>query len=159
MLGKFFASVFTDEPDGVWELLDKPKIKHCVELNITEEVVMKKLNKIRISKSPGPDGIHPRVLSELKSVLVTPLTLIFRASLEMDQIPDKWNEANITAFYKKGNKHTTGNYRPISLTSICCKIMESIIRDVKAKYMKDNLLFSKKAVWFDSRTFHHTSAT
>jgi len=36
---------------------------------------------------------------------------------------------HITAVYKKGNKSDPSNYRPIRLTSIICKLMESIIRD------------------------------
>jgi len=39
-------------------------------------------------------------------------------------------QVDITAVYKKVNKKEPSNYRPISLTSIICKIMESIIRDV-----------------------------
>jgi len=36
---------------------------------------------------------------------------------------------HVTAVYKKGNKGDPSNYRPINLTSIICKLMESIIRD------------------------------
>ena len=45
-------------------------------------------------------------------------------------LPQHWRSANITAIHKKnGNKNQPSNYRPISLTSIICKIMESIVRD------------------------------
>ena len=58
------------------------------------------------------------------------------------QLPDDWRTANITAIYKKGSKTDPSNYRP-SLTSIICKIMESIIRDDILNYFLDNGLFSK----------------
>ena len=44
--------------------------------------------------------------------------------------------------FKKGEK-IPGNYRPISLTSVPCKLMERIIRDAIVKHMTDNNLFSK----------------
>ena len=42
----------------------------------------------------------------------------------------------------------TGTYRPVSLTSIICKVMESIVRDALVKYMKDNLLFTDRQFGF-----------
>ena len=40
-----------------------------------------------------------------------------------------WKRGNITPIFKSGSKMTPGNYRPVSLTCIVCKLMESIIRD------------------------------
>ena len=61
-LRNFFSSVFTNEPEGTWEFLDKPEIRHSLNINITEDKLLKKLQKLKISKSAGPDGVHPRVL-------------------------------------------------------------------------------------------------
>ena len=82
------------------------------------------------------------------SILVKPLTIIFRTSLDTGTLPEVWKQANITAIHKKGNKHVTGNYRPVSLTSIVCKILESIIRDSLVNYMKSNKFFSDKQFGF-----------
>ena len=46
-LSDFFASVFTDEVEGVWELANKPDIKHKLVIHIDEEVVSKKLAKLK----------------------------------------------------------------------------------------------------------------
>ena len=54
--------------------------------------------------------------------------------------PD-WRDASITAIFKKGNRSEPGNYRPVSLTSIICKIMESIIKDKLVEHLQNfNLL-------------------
>jgi hypothetical protein len=44
-------------------------------------------------------------------------------------VPTEWLKASVTAIYKEGDKTLASNYRPISisLTSICCKLMERII--------------------------------
>jgi len=37
--------------------------------------------------------------------------------------------ANVTPIFKKGKRNNTANYRPVSLTIILCKVLESLIRD------------------------------
>ena len=97
---------------------------------------------MKISKSPGPDGIHPGVLKEVSMSLCTSLARIFETSNKTALLPEDWKCANITAIYKKGNKRVAGNYRPISLTSIVCKLMETLVREEIIEHMKRNKLFS-----------------
>src|SRR6266516_6667068 len=49
---------------------------------------------------------------------------------------------------KKGKKDCINNYRPISLTCICCKLMESLIRDLVMNHILVNNLFSDKQYGF-----------
>ena len=147
-LGDYFSSVFTNEPDGGWNLPNKPDIKHKLKLLLTEENLAKKLKKLEISKSPGPDGIHPRVIHELKDTLVKPLLIIFQTSVRTSTVPSAWKNAAIYAIHKKGDRHAAGNYRPVSLTSIACKILESFIRDAIIRYMRENGLISRKQFGF-----------
>ena len=69
-----------------------------------------------------------------------PLAIIYTRSLEEGIVPDDWRCANITPVYKKGSKSSAGNYRPVSLTCILCKVMESIVRDAIVKHLTDNKL-------------------
>ena len=65
-LGKFFSSVFTVEQELSSSSLPVEPCHSLVrELVFNEQIILEKLNKLNISKSPGPDGIHPRVLFEL----------------------------------------------------------------------------------------------
>ena len=50
-------------------------------------------------------------------------------------VPNDWREANITALLKKGSKSASQNYRPVGLTSVICKLMESIIEDEIINYL------------------------
>ena len=77
----------------------------------------------------GPDKIGPRILQANADVLCAPLAVVFRKSLEEGVVPDDWRKGKITPIFKSGSRMTPGNYRPVSLTSIACKIMESIIKD------------------------------
>ena len=118
------------------------------QITISNESVSKLLRDLKPSKSAGPDDIHPRVLKELAPELSTPLTLIFRSSLSTGKIPHSWKSANITAIYKKGDKKDPSNYRPVSLTSVVCKILEKIIRDHIIDHFKKNNLISNSQFGF-----------
>ena len=64
--------------------------------------------------------------------------MIMQKSMDTSVVPTDWKIANITPIYKKGSKAEAGNYRPVSLTSICCKIMESVIRDDLVEHLTSN---------------------
>jgi hypothetical protein len=64
------------------------------------------------------------------------------------QLPDDWKIANISAIYKKGRKCDVANYRPISLTSVICKIFGSIIRDHIMDHFVRNKLYSDRQFGF-----------
>jgi hypothetical protein len=86
--------------------------------------------------------MHPRVLREMADVLAEPLAAVFRKSLSEGTLPTQWKEANVTPIFKKGSKSALGNYRPVSLTSIPCKIMEKIIRNSVFEHLDGNGLLS-----------------
>jgi hypothetical protein len=65
-------------------------------------------------------------------------------------VPQLWKEGNITALFKKGDKAEPGNYRPVSLTSVICKTMEKLVREIIVKHMSANKLFSNKQFVFIS---------
>ena len=50
-------------------------------------------------------------------------------SLQEGIVPLEWKEANIIPLFKKGSRNKSVNYRPVSLTSVICKVLETIIRD------------------------------
>ncbi|KAK3858975.1 hypothetical protein Pcinc_034865 [Petrolisthes cinctipes] len=98
------------------------------DIHIDEQTVKQKLEGLETEKSPGPDGISARMLKELKSQICRVLVDLYMTSLTEGRLPQDWKTANVSAIYKKGDKTNVGNYRPVSLTCIICKILESIIR-------------------------------
>uniref|UniRef100_A0A8B9CEL4 Reverse transcriptase domain-containing protein n=1 Tax=Anser brachyrhynchus TaxID=132585 RepID=A0A8B9CEL4_9AVES len=96
------------------------------------------LQHLDVRKSMGPDGIHPRVLSELAEELAKPLSIIYRQSWLSGEVPVDWRLANVTPIYKKGRRVDPGNYRPVSLTSVPGKLMEQIILSVITRHLQGN---------------------
>ena len=91
---------------------------------------------------PGPDSIHPRLLHELKDIVASPLANIFNVSLSSAAIPSQWRQANVSPTFKKGDKKLPENYRPGSLTSIPCKLLERILKDKIMEHLQTNRLLS-----------------
>jgi hypothetical protein len=139
LLNAFFASVYTDEDTS--HIPTPDKMHHgdnLTEINIEVDDVKKQIKKLKTSKSPGPDGLHPRALKESCEEIAEALAIIFKKSMEEGVVPDHWKIAEVTAIFKKGSAAEVGNYRPVSLTSVVCKMMESIIRDQTMSFMKEN---------------------
>ena len=61
--------------------------------------------------------------------LAKPLFLIFTESLSNGVVPLDWELANISPIYKKGSRSMAGNYKPVSLTCLANKLMESCVKD------------------------------
>jgi len=78
----------------------------------------------KTDKSPGPDGLHPIVLQKCAKEISLPMSLIFHKSFDTGQLPTDWKSAVVSPIFKKGKKCDAGNYRPVSLTSVPCKIIE-----------------------------------
>ena len=146
ILNEFFSSVFTvEDKNNIPYMAPGEKSNNIFIsdiMNITEETVSLKLKSLNPNKSPGPDKMYPRVLKELHQELSIPLTHLFKLSLKEGELPSDWKHAEVTAIFKKGIKTDPGNYRPVSLTSVICKVLESFIRDTIQIHMEHNKLYS-----------------
>lgn len=151
VLSSFFSSVFTPESTEDLPEFVVPNIENHMMCNPIKECEVKlKLSSLNVNKSIGPDKIPPRVLYELRNELVFPLTMLFNMSLDCGCVPSEWKLANVSPIFKKGAKSEANNYRPVSLTSVLCKILESLVKTKIMDYMMENNLFSTKQYGFIS---------
>lgn len=127
ILNQQFSSVFTREPTE--NLPDKGPSSHPSMSSITvrEPGVRKLLQNLNCHKAAGPDEIPTRFLHLAADELAPILTRLFQFSLDSSEVPQDWRDANVVPIYKKGDTHIPANYRPVSLTSITCKILEHIV--------------------------------
>jgi len=81
---------------------------------------------LKAGKSCGPDSYPPFLFKKL----------IYSAFMSVGRIPSAWTRAIVTPVFKRGNTADIRNYRPISLTSVVCKLMERIISTDVLHYLR-----------------------
>ena len=120
--------------------------EHGMQLPIiTSEGVQKLLNGVNPHKACGPDNFKPAILKNCASELSPILTAIFNQSLTTGELPLDWKKADICPIYKKGPKTNPENYRPISLTSCVCKILEHIlVSNIMSHFERNNILSNRQ---------------
>ena len=129
LLNDHFSSVFTKSniPSDQIPSLENNPYPVITPLLIEENSVRLLLQNLDSHKAQGPDGIPARFLKETSNHIAPALTLIFNASIQQGKLPTDWKKAFVVPVFKKGSHTDPSNYRPISLTCICCKIFEHII--------------------------------
>ena len=144
ILQRQFLSVYTREPDGDTPIPEQSTSwSDCINtVEFTVQNVQKALGSQNPSKACGPDGIHPCLVRELSAELAPTIAHLFTRSMNDGQVPSEWKTASVSPIFKKGSKHIAANYRPVSLTCILCKIMETIVREVMLKHILENDLIS-----------------
>lgn len=151
-INNYFGSVFTREDNNAIPVPASLQIRSPMpQAVITVRMVREKIRGLRKGSAPGPDGITVQFLQTMEDQVAYPLTLLFRKSLSTGHVPNDWKCANVTPIYKKGTKRDPGNYRPVSLTSIACKMMESILKEVILSHLEGNRLISNSQHGFMPR--------
>jgi Reverse transcriptase (RNA-dependent DNA polymerase) len=107
--------------------LAPPEVPILGDIKCDEGVVEKLLSDIKCGASPGPDGIPAIILNKCSGSLTRSLTAFFNYSLQRGCVPALWKEARVVPVFKSGDRADIQNYRPISITSLICKVLEKIV--------------------------------
>ena len=143
ILSRQYQSVYTQEdqdspvpePEGV----PYPRME---DFSVTVEGVEKLLHRRNPGKASGPDLIPARLLKECSEDLAPILTTIFNKSLQTGSVPTDWKKANVSAIFKKGQRYDPANYRPVSLTCLCCKLLEHVVVSNMMKHVDQHKILT-----------------
>ena len=142
ILNNQFQSVYTREDTS--NLPGKGLSPHStmknIILNISGVIIL--LKNLNPYKAAGPDRNPIIILKSAGEELAPALTKIFQKSLNSGRVPEDWRKANIATIFKKGDKHQAGNYRPVSLTSVTCNILEHIVNSIIMSHIQANSILS-----------------
>ena len=109
-------------------------------VEVTEEKVRKVLNNLSPTKSCGLDWIDGFSLKCASTHIIVPLTHIINLSIRKGKFPEIWKSFKVVAVFKKGDKSSCKNYRPVSLLSVVSKILERVMYDQLVQYLTENEL-------------------
>ena len=150
-LNQFFASQFIED-NGEKKFRGKICLHHLDSCNFPEFKVLAHLKKLRPKLSCGPDRIPNIFLKMMRYPLAKPLASLFNVSFHLGDVPQDWKKATIRPLPKTSSRSSSlKDYRPISLTSSVCKLMESIIRDELMKFCVKNKILAKEQFGFVSK--------
>ncbi len=94
------------------------------------------------------DGLTNNLLRAAAPAICSSLSVLFSNSLNAGKLPAAWKKGKIRAVHKRGRKDLPDNYRPISLLSPVCKILESIISRALYDHLNSNKLISSSQSGF-----------
>jgi len=135
--------VFTREDDGDIPRLQGLRYPNIADLHISTEGVEKLLCNLNVSKASGPDQIPCRLLKGLAGEIAPILTEIFKQSMRDGVMALNLEKCGCNPrVFKKGGRDLAENYRPVSLTCVCCKILEHIIISHIRQHLDHNIILS-----------------
>ena len=105
--------------------------------------ILKIIQNLNPNKTHDHDKISIRMLKICGNSLFRPLELIFNDCLANGIFPSDWKKVNIVPVHKKNDKKRLNNYRPISLLSICSKMLERLIFNEMFGFFIENDLISQ----------------
>ena len=138
ILNNQYCSVFTKDTHVPIPDKGPSPFRSIDDISISVNGVEKLLNNLDPKTASGPDGITARFLKEEAKEVAPILSVIFQKSLDTGEVPSQWKHANVTPIFKKGDRHKPANYRPVSLTSIVCKLLEHIISKSIMNHLEEN---------------------
>lgn len=122
---RFYVVIF---PNRVLDTRNFTDCRHPVlDIDITPIELSRILNKLKINKAPGPDGIHNIFYKTLPINAKMYMLNMFNKILNTGNIPNSWTNFNQILLYKKGNPSDPMNYRGITLANSIMKIFTSIL--------------------------------
>ena len=130
ILNNLFKSVFTLEDQHSVPDMGISPYPSITSIEITRQGVINLLANCDSNKSPGPDKINPLFLKNKANEIALMLTHLFQQLLTRGTLPSAWKHAYVSPIFKKGNKSDPKNYRPVSLTSLICKMMEILVSQI-----------------------------
>ena len=137
LFNTYFSTVFTKD-NGII-----PPIQRVVESNVnlsfiefSYSKVLSALKGLPSKTSRSPDGYPSLFLKSIADIIAAPFVLLFDLSMRTGAIPVIWKLGYVIPAYKRGNASSKQNYRPISLTCIACKVMETIVHKDIITYLK-----------------------
>jgi len=156
VLNNYFSSVCTQDdgniPAFTTSVTDKDGISN-VDFDAAKLIAAVRRIKTKRPTSCGPDGYPVVLLRNTIGSLSQPLSHMFNSFISVGKIPDSWKTAHVTPIYKKGPSSDPANYRPISQTSIYCKLLERVlVADVTAYMLRKGLISKHQHGFINKRS-------
>lgn len=112
------------------------------EIVVSEAGIFCLLGKLKTTAASDHTGFNHKILKNVSQGIHRILSALFTQSLSSGLIPEDWRIAKVIPIFKSGDRSSPLNYRPISLTSTICKLLEHVIHSQVINYLEEhNIIF------------------
>ena len=146
MFSNFFASVYSEPAIGPILPMSCP-LSFSFPRICTSDVVAA-IHKTEEKCNTSPDGVPNIVFRKCMDTISLPLTIILQNSIDLGTVPEFWKQAIVKPIFKKGDRSSVDNYRPVSLTCSASKIAEKVVIKFLSDYLESNNLISESQAGF-----------
>ena len=147
LIAESYSKIFTIENEILPVVTETTKTSLTTVL-FHPALLQRCLKRMRNLSSPGLDGITYLLLKRGGLFLLQQLSVFFQYCLDNCKTPEQWKMASIIPIFKKGNRSSPENYRPVSLTSCMSKLMEACVREVIWNFWLFNKVIRKSQFGF-----------
>ena len=133
---KHFSDFLIDKPDCTFNFQE-----------VDENTIVKIIDKFPCKTSSGPDSISMKLVKYMKNLIALPISVMVNQMLTTGIFPDRLKLAKVKPIFKKDDKNSFTNYRPISLLPSISKNFEKVIYDQLYAYFQSNNLFFPQPIW------------
>ena len=120
-------------------------------ISITATLVSKAIDELAAHTAPGPDKFPAILLKKCSAVLAPVMAELWQSSMSTGDVAKVFKQQSIVPIFKKGNRSSPANYRPVSLTSQIVKVFERVVRRQMADFVESNNLLSPDQHGFRSK--------
>ena len=141
MFNEYFCSVTNlDDSNHNLPPFDQRTDSRLDNAVITEQEITEIIKLLDPKKASGPDDFSHILLQNVCTELSVPLKLLFNKSIALGKFPKQWKHAHVLPIFKKGDKSSPTNYRPISLLSCIGKVFERVMFKYIYNHLHSNSL-------------------
>ena len=119
--------------------------------------VIAKIKNLKVKSAPGNDGVTTTMLKKCMGTVAPLIAMIVKKCKELSYFPRVFKMSKIKLLYKKGDVQDLENYRPIALTSILGKLIESFITDQLIKQLEEGGILDLAQHGFRAKSGCHTA--
>ena len=102
-------------------------VDDILDVEITSEEVKTAIDSQKVRKACGIDGIQIEIIKNSPHALRCTIHTIFNKIFCTGKFPSGWQVGVISPVFKKGNKDSVSNYRPITLLCVLNKIFTKLL--------------------------------
>ena len=139
----YIASFYSDENSSLSQSfeqqLSQDTLSNVVDGTVffSELNVRKVLNRVKINKATGPDGVSNRTLKECSQQLAPVLRQVFLMIFDSGLVPNTWEKSSIVPVPKITKTNELNDFRPVALTSNIMKCFERLMLTYLLKQTKE----------------------